>query len=91
MAVLQIFFGITSGHLSLWLRFGRRLLLKVFVLTSVRLFQCLQKKRWKTLSKQLIEIPCIDKLLGCHGWIEGLVGEGGKLTNTEHIFQWMDT
>jgi hypothetical protein len=29
MAVLQIIFGISSGHLSLWLCFGRRLLLKV--------------------------------------------------------------
>ena len=29
LAVLQIIFGITAGRLSLWLRFGRRLLLKM--------------------------------------------------------------
>jgi hypothetical protein len=29
LAVLQIIFGLTAGHLSLWMRFGRRLLLRV--------------------------------------------------------------
>jgi hypothetical protein len=29
LAVLQLIFGLTPGHLSLWMRFGRRLLLRV--------------------------------------------------------------
>jgi DDE superfamily endonuclease len=29
LAVLQLIFGLTAGHLSLWMRFGRRLLLRV--------------------------------------------------------------
>jgi hypothetical protein len=29
LAVLQLIFGFTAGHLSLWMRFGRRLLLRV--------------------------------------------------------------
>jgi hypothetical protein len=28
-AVLQLIFGLTAGHLSLWMRFGRRLLVRV--------------------------------------------------------------
>jgi hypothetical protein len=29
LAILQLIFGLTAGHLSLWMRFGRRLLLRV--------------------------------------------------------------
>jgi hypothetical protein len=39
-SVLQLIFGITKGHLSLWLRFRRWLLIKIYATTHLPKFGC---------------------------------------------------
>jgi hypothetical protein len=81
-AFLQIIFGLTPGHLSLWLRFARSLLVEIL--------------RDDPLAK--VTMPTDDEIrefeaailakytILLHGWTEAAIGKIGRPIDAKHFF-----